>query len=469
MSVLHPCPFPRTAPNTKVEVYLFEKPATQDLESWMKEKVNRPDLPGPDRYTPPDKTVRQQIAGFPAIQQTWDSQAVRSTSEYLDAGSGVFIINLLVSDLGDLATAQRVASSFHITGKLDPARATLAAGSGPTPPPIICCPGGWDGLTLPMQVDYAGNNMPTLAMNGGGVNSWFDHNTPTGTNGSLTRYDGQVLSNSGGCSTGWSCYDGHGGIDFNTNGMTGIPVYASDWGTVTTQDQGSTSGGLCIFVQSSGASHLSTQDCHLSGYVVTSGTVSRGQLIAYSGNTGNTTGPHVHFGAWNTGANPWQPVDPFGWSGGGSDPWSYDAGYGYLWQNSPPSFIGGGIYTVNPSLNAGWYSGPTDGYGVSYWWTYTNNYGSPEQVATWYAPYSACTAAEVWIPWGNASANPAKYRINFSNAASVTANVNQNANTSWYTIRFDPSYGTYITSVVMGDNTGVSGQQIAAARMWFSC
>jgi murein DD-endopeptidase MepM/ murein hydrolase activator NlpD len=471
-----PMEFPEHGSYTKVEVYIFQKPTTQNLTAWMKEKVDR--LPGPGPFILPDKTTQEQIAGMPAIVQTRNARAPRSTNEYLDAGPAVFIINMFASEQGELATARQIVNSFRITGKLDLAHATMPAGPAPKPRPTCpssptgmqpLCTYGWPGLSLPLQVDYAWSNMPSLAMNGGGVNSWFDHVTPTGTDGSLTRYDGQVLSNSGGCSSGWSCYDGHNGIDFSTNGMTGIPVYASDTGTVTTQNQGSGSGGLCIVVQSSGKANLSTQDCHLSSYVVTSGTVYSGQLIAYSGNTGNTSGPHVHFSSWDTAVSGWAAVDPFGWSGGGSDPWGYDSNYGYMWATNPPSFIGPTIYTVSASLNAGWYTGYTDGYGVSYAWTYTNNYSSPQQVATWNAPTTTCTAAEVWIPWGNATANPAKYKINFSNAGSVTVNVDQNDNTSWYTIRFDLNYGTFITSIVMGDNTGTSGQQIAASKMWFSC
>jgi murein DD-endopeptidase MepM/ murein hydrolase activator NlpD len=51
--------------------------------------------------------------------------------------------------------------------------------------------------------------------------------------------------------------------------------------------------------------------CHLSSYRVPAGTyVKAGQPIAYSGNSGNSTGPHLHFEVRPAGG---AAIDPLPW------------------------------------------------------------------------------------------------------------------------------------------------------------
>nr|WP_258054633.1 M23 family metallopeptidase [Streptomyces sp. Ru71] len=82
----------------------------------------------------------------------------------------------------------------------------------------------------------------------------------------------------------------HTGIDFPVS--YGTTVMAATDGVVRTQ-WNSAYGNMMIVTAKDGTE---TWYCHLSSYRVSSGTsVKAGQPIAYSGNSGNSTGPHLHF------------------------------------------------------------------------------------------------------------------------------------------------------------------------------
>ncbi len=95
---------------------------------------------------------------------------------------------------------------------------------------------------------------------------------------------------------------GHTGVDFGTS--IGTPVKAALTGIVvgvanTDLVPGCYSFGKWIMVKH--ANGLSTLYAHLSVQSVAIGQlVSTGQIIGYSGNTGYTTGPHLHFGVYAT-------------------------------------------------------------------------------------------------------------------------------------------------------------------------
>ena len=83
----------------------------------------------------------------------------------------------------------------------------------------------------------------------------------------------------------------HKGIDWAT--PTGTAVMASSAGTVTRAGWGS-GYGYVVYIRH--ADGRETRYGHLSKILVSTGqTVSQGQKIALSGNTGVSTGPHVHF------------------------------------------------------------------------------------------------------------------------------------------------------------------------------
>lgn len=96
----------------------------------------------------------------------------------------------------------------------------------------------------------------------------------------------------------------HPGIDFAAS--IGTPVKAALGGTVVAAaNMDVAGGGRCRaygkWIMIKHTNGLSTLYGHLSLIGVTKGqTVSTGDIIGYSGNTGATTGPHLHFGVYAT-------------------------------------------------------------------------------------------------------------------------------------------------------------------------
>ena len=103
---------------------------------------------------------------------------------------------------------------------------------------------------------------------------------------------------------------GHTGVDFRAT--IGTPVKAALSGTIigtgnTDLVPGCYSFGKWIMIKHDNG--LSTLYAHLSLPIVSTGTyVSTGQIIGYSGNTGYTTGPHLHFGVYATQGVQIQPL-----------------------------------------------------------------------------------------------------------------------------------------------------------------
>ena len=103
----------------------------------------------------------------------------------------------------------------------------------------------------------------------------------------------------------------HKGVDIGT--PMGTPVLAAKSGTITSAGWNGGYGECIVINHGKGNSTLYG---HLSGYNVKVGdVVKQGQVIGYSGSTGNSTGPHLHFGIIENG----------GWV----DPLNYLTGYQY--------------------------------------------------------------------------------------------------------------------------------------------
>lgn len=180
------------------------------------------------------------------------------------------------------------------------------------------------------------------------ITAVYDHEYPTytcppngqagcvGDNGILRLYNDTVNPN--------LAYEGHNGWDYATRSATGRnvkqPILAVDDGVVVAagwhypgdasapdcQDQvedHERGYGLHIRVDHGGQESLYA---HLAAiHVAVGDRVARGDVIGASGDTGNSTGPHLHFGAFRPhGTDYYDSFDPYGWNtdwtGRGDDP-----------------------------------------------------------------------------------------------------------------------------------------------------
>lgn len=100
----------------------------------------------------------------------------------------------------------------------------------------------------------------------------------------------------------------HGALDYGV--PIGTEVYAAAEGVVLSATYRAGGLGNCVILQH--ANGLRTYYGHGNGkfYVEQGDVVAKGQLIMLSGNSGNSTGPHLHFEV---------RVSPYNWSYGGGD------------------------------------------------------------------------------------------------------------------------------------------------------
>jgi len=225
------------------------------------------------------------------------------------------------------------------------------------PAPLTKPAGGWAPLVqfldLPYDYRYSSFAVESSASGqGGGVSAYFDHQSPTscwGRSGGCSPDDTDAVQFNG-CDGGARgedqagygvFYNGHGGTDYMLG--TGRAVLAAADGIVafvgevpSVCSDGRVRRANVIKVLH--ANGYTTEYWHLSSFapgIEVGRAVSRdpAQPIGYAGNTGCTTGPHLHFAVYNASH---VAVDPYGWSPrpgtpwyGQKDPWK--ATSRYLW------------------------------------------------------------------------------------------------------------------------------------------
>lgn len=88
-------------------------------------------------------------------------------------------------------------------------------------------------------------------------------------------------------------FKGHEGIDYAT--PNGDPAYNSKRGSVGIAQGNYGAYGTCVIIRTTEGEGLIY--AHLQSFIVRPGQpVAEGQIIGYTDNTGNSTGPHLHFG-----------------------------------------------------------------------------------------------------------------------------------------------------------------------------
>lgn len=105
---------------------------------------------------------------------------------------------------------------------------------------------------------------------------------------------GYISSGYGGRDASISGWSYHGGVDITGGGYYGTPIYATRSGTVIAANYGTTGYGNYVVIDH-GDGYTSLYG-HCSALFVSAGqSVSKGQHIANAGDSGNVTGPHLHF------------------------------------------------------------------------------------------------------------------------------------------------------------------------------
>lgn len=319
------------------------------------------------------------------------------------------------------------------------------------------------------------------------INSIFDHTSPTynlDSNPDLRRWNGTTATNiSNPCNQvglQGNCYSGHDGIDFGLSYETVLSAAQGSVSFVGWEPGYAHNAGLGLYLRidhTIDGIDYRTIYGHMSSIIVKYGQpVNAGDPIGVSGNSGSSTGPHLHFVVQVNVNGSWKPIDPFGWQPlpgtPQTDPWPHtswcmwrDGQWTYYCpEETQPSRLiqqprrGNGDFIVDDSIynlngfNKG-YGGPINSSctGVnpscSGWFESSAGYGGhtyrilndstvPDQWAKWTPPITTSTERlfeiYVWLPSISGISMDtftweAKYKIKDSNGNMWTAIVDQNA------------------------------------------
>ena len=203
----------------------------------------------------------------------WSNPAIEDTPDLLKIGQEVIILPIdgVYHEVQDGDTLSSIAQKY----KVDTSAITDVPWNNLTPPNFDITPG--------MKLIVAGGTKPLIHQSGHVVIPGRCQTGATGTGQFLWPVLGRITQDY------WS---GHRAIDIAV--PSGTPVHAADSGYVSFV--GWTDVGYGYLVRIDHGNGYETWYAHNTSFAVTLGEqVERGQVIAYSGSTGHSTGPHVHF------------------------------------------------------------------------------------------------------------------------------------------------------------------------------
>lgn len=251
------------------------------------------------------------------------------------------------------------------------------------------------------------------------LTSFFDHYYPNyaaDPDGRITIYTGENVAN---CSP--HCYRGHNGYDWSM--VTGTLVLAAADGVAEfTGDTGDGYGNKVVIDHQNGYRTMYGHFRNTNPFNVTPGQrVRSGDVIGWSGDTGTSSGPHLHFSVYRGTFHSNNVTDPFGWRGTQPDPLRNfpNVGQGHtascLWRSRDEDPIScadtivedaGQGSTISGAWNVStmgngyhmYYRYTTTDNNIYATWTSTSTIGGPHQVYAYIPSQNATTRdATYWI------------------------------------------------------------------------
>ncbi|HDD24309.1 MAG TPA: hypothetical protein ENF52_02605, partial [Chloroflexi bacterium] len=309
------------------------------------------------------------------------------------------------------------------------------------------------------------------------INCFFDHEYPNyGQDNSIVIYTGERRSNANRdiCTLHYSCYAGHPAYDYD---LEYEPVLAAASGTVEKAEWNSwayrtgPNSGLGLYIRLGHGNGYQTYYGHLSALLVQEGqAVVKGQMIGVSGNTGNSSGAHLHFEVRHNGTR----TDPYGWSGGYTDPWQAASGEAsiFLWSDgqwagyplaAPTPYGSAVVVDDNPNNTGSFKKGRSWGSPVEcppgscpYWWRVTGiGYGSDM-----YYTYVNGYTADYWAKWQPSLSQAGLYEVQVYIAC--------NHATTWFAQYHIYSNGSPYDTYARVDQLGLCNQWISLGYYYFS-